>query len=172
MEEYTYGITEGNQAIWTPSPVQGLTGDPGELTPLLGLASDCSAQSDCQGCWRNSTRVRRPGTYWRRKKALTSPGEGEWRSKRDTGQLFPSLTCYPTHGKKLSKRGDCKIWRRCLVSPSPQLNRCLPERRHAPTHKRRQHSAGSGPSPPGGTARLEIGMPRRWHPLSSGPTSA
>ncbi len=33
-----------NQAIRTPSPVQGLTGDPGELTPVLGLASDCSAQ--------------------------------------------------------------------------------------------------------------------------------
>ncbi len=55
------GLPEGNQAIWTPSPVQGLTGDPGELTPVLGLASDCSAQSDCRGCWRNSTRVCRPG---------------------------------------------------------------------------------------------------------------
>ncbi|XP_058637689.1 uncharacterized protein LOC131543902 [Onychostoma macrolepis] len=52
---------QGNQAIRTPSPVQGLTGDPGELTQVLGLASDCSAQSDCRGCWRNSTSVRRPG---------------------------------------------------------------------------------------------------------------
>ncbi len=53
MEEYTYcmGLPAGNQAIWTPSPVQGLTGDPGKLTPILGLASDCSAQSDCLGCW-------------------------------------------------------------------------------------------------------------------------
>ncbi len=57
------GLPEGNQAIRTPSPVQGLTGDPGELTPVLGLASDCSAQSDCRGCWRNSTRVHRPGNW-------------------------------------------------------------------------------------------------------------
>ncbi len=57
------GLPEGNQAIWTPSPVQGLTGDPGELTPELGLASDCSAQSDCWGCWRNSTRVRCPRNW-------------------------------------------------------------------------------------------------------------
>jgi hypothetical protein len=55
------GLPEGNQAIRTPSRVQGLTGDPGKLAPVLGLASDCSAQSDCRGCWRNSTRVRRPG---------------------------------------------------------------------------------------------------------------
>ncbi len=32
------GSSAGNQAIWTPSPVQGLTGDPGKLTPMLGLA--------------------------------------------------------------------------------------------------------------------------------------
>ncbi len=92
---------------------------------------------------------------WRRKKALVSPGEGEWRSKRDTGQLFPPITCYPTHGKKLAQRGDCKISRRCSVSPSPQLYRCLPERRRA--HRMRQHSVWS-----------EIGTPRRWHPLSVG----
>ncbi len=58
------------------------------------------------------------------------------------------------------------------VSPSPQLCRCLPERRCVPMHRRRQHSVWSEPSPPGGTARLGIGTPRRWHPLSSGPTSA
>ncbi len=109
---------------------------------------------------------------WRRKQALVSPGEGEWRSKRDTGQFFPPLTCYPTHGKKLAQRRDCRISRRCSVSPSPQLYRCLPERRRAPTHRTRQHSVWSEPSPPWGTARLGIGTPRRWHPLSSGPTSA
>ncbi len=48
-------LPEGHQTIRTPSPVQGLTGDPGELTPVLGL--DFSAQSDYPGCWRNSTRV-------------------------------------------------------------------------------------------------------------------
>ncbi len=57
------GLPEGNQAIRTPSRVQGLTGDPGEQAQVLGLASDCSAQSDCRGCWRNSTRVRRLGNW-------------------------------------------------------------------------------------------------------------
>ncbi len=64
MEEYTYGITrKGNHAIRTPSPVQGLTVGPGELTPVLGLASDCSTQSDCQGCLEDSIRVHRPGNW-------------------------------------------------------------------------------------------------------------
>ncbi len=61
--------------------------------------------------------------------------------------------------------------RRCSVSPSPQLCRCLPKRRRAPTHGRRQHSEWSVPSPPGGTACLAIGTPRWRPPLSSGPTS-
>ncbi len=38
---HIWDYPKGNQAIRTPSPVQGLTGDPGELTPGLGLASDC-----------------------------------------------------------------------------------------------------------------------------------
>ncbi len=38
-------------------------------------------------------------------------------------------------------------------------------------HGRRQHSWWSEPSPPGGTARLATGTPRRRPPLSSGPTS-
>ncbi len=63
------------------------------------------------------------------------------------------LTCYPTHGKKLAQRGDYKTSQRCLVSPSPQLYRCLPERRRTPTHRRRQHSVWSEPSPPGVTAQ-------------------
>ncbi len=56
------------------------------------------------------------------------------------------------------------------MSPSPQLCRCLPKRRRVPTHGRRQHSWWSEPSPPGGTARLATGMPRRRPLLSSGPT--
>ncbi len=167
------GLPEGIKAVRTPSRVQGLTGDPGELAQVLGLASDCSAQSDCRGCWRNSTRVRRPGNWTGGENRRSYPrGEGEWRSKRDTSQFFPPLTCYPAHGKKLAQRRDCRISRRCSVSPSPQLYRCLPERRRAPTHRRRQHSVWSEPSPPWGTARLGIGTPRRWHPLCSGPTSA
>ncbi len=112
------------------------------------------------------------GTYWRRKKALASPGEREWRGKHDTGQFFQSITYYPTHGKKLDQCGDCKISQRFSVLPSLQLYKCLPERCHAPTHRTRQQSMCSEPSPPGGTASLAIGSPRRWHPLSSGPTCA
>ncbi len=110
------------------------------------------------------------GTELGEKKALVSPGEGEWRSKRDTGQFFSPIT-YPIHGKKLAQRGDCRILRRCSVLPSPQLCRCLPKRHRAPTHGRRQHSWWSEHSPPGGTARLATGTPRRRPPLSSGPTS-
>ncbi len=168
---HIWDYPKGNQAIRTPSPVQGLTGDPGELTPVLGLASDCSARSDCGGAWRIPPGFTVRGTELGEKKALVSPGEGEWRSKHDTGQFFPPITCYPTHGKRLAQRGDCRILRRCSVSPSLQLCRCPPERRRAPTHGRRQHSEWSEPSPPGGMARLEIGMPRQQHPLSSGPTS-
>ncbi len=70
------GLPEGNQAIWTPSPVQGLTGDPGELTPVLGLVSDCSTQSDCRGCWRNSTRVHHLGNLLEEEKGARIPGWG------------------------------------------------------------------------------------------------
>ncbi len=143
---------EGNQAIRTPSPVQGLTGDPGELTTVLGLASDCSTSLTAGGAWRTPPGFTFRGTELEEEKVLVSPGEGEWHSKRDTGQFFPPITCYPTHRKKLAQRGDCRILRRCSVSPSPQLCRCLPKRRHAPTHGRRQHSEWSEPSPPGGTA--------------------
>ncbi len=60
---HIWDYPKGNQAMRTPSPVQGLTGDPGELTPVLGLASDCSAQSDCRGCLEDSTRVHHPGNW-------------------------------------------------------------------------------------------------------------
>ncbi len=120
---HIWDYPKGNQAIRTPSPVQGLTGDPGELTPVLGLASDCSAQSDCRGCLEDSTRVHHPRTKLGRKRR-SYPGEGEWCSKRDTGQFFPPITCYPTHGKKLDRRRDCRILRRCSGVPSPQLCRC------------------------------------------------
>ncbi len=54
---------------------------------------------------------------WGRKKVLVYLGEGEWRSKRDTGQFFPPIT-YPTHRKKLAQRGDCRILRRCSCRPA------------------------------------------------------
>ncbi len=70
------GLPKGNQAIRTPSPVQGLTGDPGELTPVLGLASDCADQSDCRGCLEDSTRVHRPGNWTGGEKGARIPGWG------------------------------------------------------------------------------------------------
>ncbi len=158
---HIWDYPKGNQAIRTPSPVQGLTGDPGELTPVLGLASDCSAQSDCRGCLEDSTRVHHPGNWTG---ALVSLGEGEWRSKRDTGQFFSPIT-YPIHGKKLAQRGDCRILRRCSVSPSPQLCRCLPKRHRAPTHGRRQHSWWSEPSSP-----REHGSPCDWYAKATAST--
>ncbi len=73
---HIWDYPKGNQAIRTPSPVQGLTGDPGELTPVLGLASDCSAQSDCRGCLEDSTRVHRPGNWTGGEKGARIPGWG------------------------------------------------------------------------------------------------
>ncbi len=73
---HIWDYPKGNQAIRTPSPVQGLTEDPGELTPVLGLASDCSAQSDCQGCLEDSTRVHRPGNWTGGEKGARIPGWG------------------------------------------------------------------------------------------------
>ncbi len=74
-------------------------------------------------------------------------------------RLFPLITCYPTHGKKLAQRGDCRISQRCSVSPSPQLYRCLVERHRAPTHRRRQHSNGVSLHPQG--ARLALRLVRQ-----------
>ncbi len=70
---HIWDYPKGNQAIRTPSQVQGLTGDPGELTPVLGLASDCSAQSDCRGCLEDSTRVHRPGNWTGGEKGRSYP---------------------------------------------------------------------------------------------------
>ncbi len=69
-------VPKGNQAIRTPSPVQGLTGDPGKLTPVLGLASDCSAQSDCRGSLEDSTRVHRPENWTGGEKGACIPRWG------------------------------------------------------------------------------------------------
>ncbi len=40
------------------------------------LVSDCSTQSDCGGCWRNSTRVRRLGNLLGEEKGTRIPGWG------------------------------------------------------------------------------------------------
>ncbi len=68
------GLPEGNQAIWTPSQVQGLTGDPGELAQVLGLASDCSAQSDCGGAGGTPPGFAIRGTELEEKTGARIPG--------------------------------------------------------------------------------------------------
>ncbi len=136
---HIWDYPKGNQAIRTPSPVQELTRDPGELTPVLGLASDCSAQSDCRGCLEDSTRVHRPGNWTGGEKRRPYPRvRGNGAASVTPASSSHPLTCYPTHGKKLAQRGECRILRMCSVLPSPQLCRCLPKRRHAPT-QRDQH---------------------------------
>ncbi len=86
------------------------------------------------GAWRIPPGFTVRGTELGEKKRHSYPY-----SKHDTGQFFPPIT-YPTHRKKLAQRGDCRILRRCSVSRSLQLCRCLPKRCRAPTHGRRQHS--------------------------------
>ncbi len=73
VRKHIWDYPKGNQAIRTPSPVQGLTRDPGELTSVLGLASDCSAQSDCRGCLEDSTRVHHPGNWTGGEKMRSHP---------------------------------------------------------------------------------------------------
>ncbi len=168
---HIWDYPEENQAIRTPSPVQGLIGDPGRANTSTGPGVRLLRPVWLPGLLGGFHQGSPSGELnWGRKKALVSPGEGEWRSKRDTSQFFPPIT-YPAHMKKLARRGDCRILRRCSVLPSPQLCRCLPKRRRVPTHGRRQHSLWSEPSQPGGMARLATGTPRRRPPLSSGPTS-
>ncbi len=87
---YSLAVTMGRQAFRRRYP----------------LVSDCSTQSDCGGAGGTPPGFSVWGTYWGRKMALASPGEEEWCSKRDTGQLFPPLTCYPTQGKKLAQRRE------------------------------------------------------------------
>ncbi len=175
VEEYTYGITQrgirpyGHLAQyrgWPETRRANTSTEPGVklLRPvcLPGVLGGFH-QGSPSGNWTGGEK-RRSYPRVRGNGAATM-------AQRDTGQFFPPIT-YPTHGKKLAQHGDCRILRRCSVSPSPQLCRCLPKRRHAPTHGKRQHSWWSEPSPPGGTARLATGTPRRRPPLSSGPTSA
>ncbi len=97
---HIWDYPKGNQAIRTPSPVQGLTGNPGELTPVLGLESDCYAQSDCRGCLEDSTRVHHPGNWTGGGKrgvewALTPRGHGslcDWYTKATASTIKPSLS--------------------------------------------------------------------------------
>ncbi len=113
------GLPEGNQAIRTPSPVQGLTRDPGELTPVMAWRQTAPPSLTAGGAGGTPPGFAVRGTELEDKKALVSPDEGEWRSKCYTGQLFLPITCYPTHRKRLAQRGDCRISQRCSCRPAP-----------------------------------------------------
>ncbi len=101
---HIWDYSKGNQAIRTPSPVQGLTGDPGELTPVLGLASDCSGQSDCRGCLDDSTRVHRPGNWTGGEKGARIPGWGGMAQQAWHRPVLPSHYLHNTREETGSTR--------------------------------------------------------------------
>ncbi len=116
---HIWDYPEGNQAIRTPSPVQGLTGDPGDLTPVLGLASDCSAQSDCRGCLEDSTRVHHPGNWTGGEKRRSYPrvrGNGA-ASVTPASSSRPLLT---QHTGRDCQRNAMRRGNTTGVSPHPQ----------------------------------------------------
>ncbi len=168
---HIWDYPDGNQAIRIPRPVQGLTGDPGELTPVLGLASDCSTQSDCRGCLEDSTRVHRPGNWTGGEKRHSYP----WVRGNGAASMTPASSSRP-----LLTQHTGRNWLNAEIVESRKGVRCRPTRSSADVCQRgavRQRMGGgntpSGVStkPPGGTARLATGTPRRRPPLSSGPTS-
>ncbi len=76
QQKLTESSVKENTGLQGLTGVQGLTEDPGELTPVLGLATDCSAQSDCRGCLEDSTRVHRPGNWTGGEKGARIPRWG------------------------------------------------------------------------------------------------
>ncbi len=134
---HIWDYPKGNQAIRTPSPVQGLTGDPGELTPVLGLASDCSAQSDCRGCLEDSTRVHRPGNWTGGEKGARIPGWGGM-AQQAWHRPILVLFCWPPA--------------RCSRLPGQAWPSAL-----GPVRRWRQHPRGAAPP--------HLHPPRTWtHP--------
>ncbi len=114
---HIWDYPKGNEAIRTPSPVQGLTGDPGELTPVLGLVSDCSAQSDCRGCLEDSTRVNHPGNWIGGEKGARIPGWGGMVQQAWHQPDLPAYYLLPNTREETAQQGDCRILWRLLVSP-------------------------------------------------------
>ncbi len=137
---HIWDYPKGNQAIQTPSPVQGLTGDPGELTPVLGLASDCSAQSDCRGCLEGS-----------------SSGELNWGRKRRSyprvrgngaASVTPASSSHP-----LLTQYTGRNWLNAKIVESCEGVRCRPARSSADVCQRgtvRQRMGGG--NTPGGVS--------------------
>ncbi len=153
---HIWDYPEGNQAIRTPSPVQGLTGDPGELTPVLGLASDCSAQSDCRGCLEDSPRVHRPGNWTGGEKRRSYPRVRE----NGTASMTPASSSRPLLTQHTGRNAE--------IVESFEGVRCLPACSSADVCQRgavRQRMGGGntpgGVSPHPQGARLALRLVRQ-----------
>ncbi len=159
------------QAIQTPSPVQGLTRDPGELTPVLGLRQTAPPSLTAGGAGGFHQGSPSGELNWVRKKGCSYP----WVRRNGAGSMTPASSSRP-----LLTQHTERNWLNAEIVESCEGVRVRPARSSADvcqrgavatTHGRRQHSWWSEPSPPGGTAHLATGTPRRRPPLSSGPTS-
>ncbi len=160
---HIWDYPKGNQAIRTPSPVQGLTVDPGELTPVLGLASDCSAQSDCRGCLEDSTRVHCPGNWTGGEKRRSYPrvrGNG-------AASVTPASSSRPLLTQHMGRN-----WLNAEIVESCEGVRCRPTRSSADVCQRgavRQRMGGgntpSGVSPHPQGARLALRLVRQGDSL-------
>ncbi len=99
------------------------------------------------------------GTELEEKKALVPPGEGEWHSKRDTGQFFPPITVTQHMGRD---------WLNAETVESCEGVRCRPARSSADVSQRgavHQRMGGgntpSGVSPHPQGARLALRLIRQ-----------
>ncbi len=119
-----------------------LTGDPGELTPVLGLASDCSAQSDCRGCLEDSTRVHRPGNWTGGEKRRSYP--------RVRGNGAASVTP-ASSSRPLLTQHTGRNWLNAEIVESCEGVRCHPARSSADVCQRGavRQRMGEGNTPGG-----------------------
>ncbi len=156
---HIWDYPEGNQAIRTSSPVRGLTGATGELTPVLGLASDCSAQSDCRGCLEDSTRVHCPGNWTGGEKRRSYP----WVRGNGAASVTPASSSRP-----LLTQHTGRNWLNAEIVKSCEGVRCRPACSSADVCQRgavRQHMGGGntpgGVSPHPQGARLALRLVRQ-----------
>ncbi len=135
---HIWDYPKGNQAIRTPSPVQGLTGDPGELTPVLGLASDCY-----RGAWRIPPGFTVRGTELGRKRRSYPRVRGN-----GAASVTPASSSRPLLTQHTGKK-----WLNAEIVESCEGVRCRPARSSADVCQRgavRQRMGGG--NTPGGVS--------------------